>query len=101
MALVKRQAKKVVAPISRCDRLFLVHECPPYECTAQLSPLILVVGGFFCCGSGIKNGPRRDQGMFFYWGVKYLFRMHCVDNRIISFTLCRDIGYLQVLVVDH
>jgi hypothetical protein len=47
MALVKRQAKKVVAPISRCDRLFLVHECPPYECTAQLSPLILVVGGFF------------------------------------------------------
>lgn len=47
MPLVERQAKKVVAYIDRCDRLFLVHECPPCECTAQLSPLILVVGGFF------------------------------------------------------
>ena len=47
MALVRRQAKKVVAPLSGCDNVCLVHECPPCECTAQLSPLILVVGGFF------------------------------------------------------
>lgn len=47
MPLVMRQAKKVVAYISGCGTLVLVHECPPCECTAQLSPLILVVGGFF------------------------------------------------------
>ena len=47
MALVKRQAKKVVEPISRCNMWFLVHDCSSYECTAQLTPIFLVVGGFF------------------------------------------------------
>lgn len=59
MALVKRQAKKVLEGVTGCDSMSSVHECPPCDCTAQLSPLILVVGGFFVVG--IKNGPKRDQ----------------------------------------
>lgn len=57
MALVERQDKKGIEQLTRCDRLLLVHECPPCECTAQLSPLIFVVGGFFVVG--IKKGPKK------------------------------------------